>query len=144
MLLRFNKTIKYIQTLTNPPKELLIAAGEMVTGELIKLWQDGRGGDGVPMKGYTYAYSKKKIKDGRNASVDMTWSQDMIKSMGVKRTTKYSAIVSAGGGRADGKSNLDILRGNVAIRPNLMKEGKETIKAAKVGIKDWLIKNIGK
>jgi hypothetical protein len=63
MLLRFNKTNKYIQTLTNPPKELLIAAGEMVTGELVKLWQDGRGGDGVPMKGYTYAYSKKKIKD---------------------------------------------------------------------------------
>jgi hypothetical protein len=143
MIIRLPKTNKYISTLTNPPRELLVAAGENVAGKMVELWEQGRGGDGVPMKGYSYEYSKKKIKSGRNATVDMNWTGEMTQSMGTKRVTKYSAIVSVSGGRADGKNNLDILRGNVKWRPNLMSEGKETIKAAKSAIVDWLKKNIG-
>ena len=143
MIIKFTKTNKYISTLTNPPRELLIAAGENVAGTMVKLWEQGRGGDGVPMKKISDKYAKVKSASGRNAKIDMNWTGDLVDSIGTKRVTKYSAIVSASGDRADGKNNLNILRGNVKWRPNLMSEGKETIKAAKTAIVDWLKKNIG-
>ena len=76
-----NVVLRIKDALTLPTREDLLYVAERQKARIIA--RTGRGTDfnGRTFKAYSPAYEKKKVKSGRNARVDLTWSGRMLKAL---------------------------------------------------------------
>ena len=72
------KNIKGIQS-------IMIRAGELAIGEIVKKWNKGKGGNNKTMKALTDKYRAKKKASGRRGIRDLNWTGDLYRSFITRR-----------------------------------------------------------
>jgi hypothetical protein len=116
-------TEKAIKTLLKFDK-ILGAVAEDARGNILKLWEKGRGADGKNMPVLTFDYFQKKKASGRKGIRDLNWSGLLWKSLHVDDDTKLKKRIRFFA------PFLDQARGNLRYAPNMMTVGENLQKRA--------------
>lgn len=99
-------------------------AAVIVAGETIKNWLSLRGADGRAYRGAGQSlsddYAAEKAATGRDAVPNMVYSGSMTGAFSPRKTGDHEYTITTRGSDANGKSNIDKLRMNQKLRPNLM------------------------
>lgn len=110
---------------------LLVGTGQSVVTRVKKQWLAGSGADTTVFSPGSHEYLIKKGLAGRQPVINMSLTGQLAKSFKVQKSDSKSATLGFAGNRSARKSNgivldsgkstnLEVARGNVARRPNML------------------------